>query len=124
MNILFVRDGVRYAEPPGYPGYAVGEDGRVASRWHPRKRVLQDCWHYLRPGVNGKGYLQVALYAEGKRRYVSVHKLVLEAFVGPCPRGLEVCHADDVRCHNHLDNLSYGTRSTNARQRERRKRER
>lgn len=47
-----------------------------------------------------------------KTRYV--HQLVLEAFVGPCPRGMETCHADDDGFNNHLSNLRWDTSSQNA----------
>ena len=42
-----------------------------------------------------------------------VHRMVLEAFAGPCPEGHECRHADDVKHHNYLQNLSWGTRSQN-----------
>lgn len=40
-----------------------------------------------------------------------VHRLVMEAFVGPCPEGMEVCHGP--KDNDYLSNLSYGTRSRN-----------
>jgi hypothetical protein len=42
-----------------------------------------------------------------------VHRLVLEAFVGPCPRGLECRHRNDVGADNRLTNLVWGTRREN-----------
>jgi len=39
--------------------------------------------------------------------------LVLLAFWGPCPSGLEVCHNDGSRDNNHLDNLRYDTHKAN-----------
>lgn len=52
-----------------------------------------------------------------KRRDFKVHRLVMEAFVGPCPEGLEVLHWDDNPANNHLSNLRYGTRSENVKDR-------
>lgn len=49
------------------------------------------------------------------QRYV--HRLVMEAFVGPCPDGLEVLHGDDNTANNQLGNLSYGKHTTNIEQR-------
>ena len=49
---------------------------------------------------------------EGGKSY-RVHKLVLEAFVGRCPGGLEARHLDDDPDNNCLRNLTYGTRSQN-----------
>lgn len=55
-----------------------------------------------RPGL-GKGVVRM------------VHDLVLEAFVGPKPRGREVCHGPLGRYKNTLSNLRYDTRSENVR---------
>ena len=49
----------------------------------------------------------------GKRR--SVHSLVLEAFVCPRPEGLLGLHRDDVKWHNHVSNLYWGTHADNMR---------
>jgi hypothetical protein len=66
----------------------------------------------LRPGNNKtSGHLHVCLSGRNDR---SVHVLVLEAFVGPRPLGMEARHADDDPTNNHLDNLSWGTRSQNS----------
>lgn len=59
------------------------------------------------------GHLYITLTKVKRRRSRPVHQLVLEAFVGPCPDGLEVLHSDDVPANNVLSNLSYGTRSAN-----------
>lgn len=42
-----------------------------------------------------------------------VHRLVMAAFIGPCPEGKEVCHRDGNASNNALSNLYYGTRSEN-----------
>jgi hypothetical protein len=42
-----------------------------------------------------------------------VHRLVLLAFVGPCPAGHEVLHLNHQPADNRLENLRYGTRSEN-----------
>lgn len=41
--------------------------------------------------------------------------LVLLAFVGPCPNGMECCHWDDDPSNNVLSNLRWGTKEDNAR---------
>lgn len=43
-----------------------------------------------------------------------VHRLVLLAFVGPCPPGMEGRHGDAIRGNCFLQNLCWGTRSENA----------
>jgi len=42
-----------------------------------------------------------------------VHQLVLEAFKGPCPPGMECLHKNHTPGDNKLSNLKYGTRSEN-----------
>jgi hypothetical protein len=45
-----------------------------------------------------------------------VHRLILEAFVGPCPEGMETCHFPDINpTNNALENLRWDTRSENTR---------
>ena len=65
-------------------------------------------------GSSPDGYCLVKLYLSvRKHRIRKVHQLVLEAFVGTCPVGLEVRHLDDNKSNNRLTNLCYGTRSQN-----------
>ena len=45
---------------------------------------------------------------------VSVHRLVLEAFVGPCPPGCETRHLNGNPADNRLCNLAWGTHRENA----------
>jgi hypothetical protein len=59
--------------------------------------------------INSRGYVIVALGGQSH----AVHTLVLTAFVGPCPPGMECRHGDDVGHHNHLSNLCWGTPSEN-----------
>ncbi len=57
---------------------------------------------------------------KGKRRLV--HKLVAEAFYGPCPKGHEVDHGDENTLNPSLKNLSYATKGLNASKRRRKPR--
>lgn len=116
----------RWRPVPGYEGlYSVSDHGRVYA--HPRERR---CGHpgsapqrrpgaLLKPNPVGtpRTHLAVALTKDGKRRDFKVHQLVLLAFVGPCPDGMETLHSDDDPTNNHLSNLRYGTRSENQRDR-------
>jgi hypothetical protein len=62
---------------------------------------------------NGTGYGIVNLKLDGAQQMRTVHRLVMLAFMGLCPRGLEVCHGDGVRHNNKLSNLRYDTRKGN-----------
>lgn len=55
------------------------------------------------------GHLAVDLPSGRKK----VHHLVMEAFVGPRPDGLETRHLNNNPEDNRLENLAYGTRSQN-----------
>lgn len=88
---------------PGHAPYEVSTLGRVRRR----ARVLK-------PFANSNGYLRVSLSAKRARRVAFVHVLVLEAFVGPCPPGMEARHVHDRDPRNCcLWNLAWGTDKQN-----------
>lgn len=68
----------------------------------------------LAPGVRKDGRLSVVLNREGRRRTRLIHQLVLEAFVGPRPNGMEGCHNDGICTNNVWTNLRWDTRAGNA----------
>lgn len=101
---------------PGYSGYyQVSNHGRVRSLDNVTMR--KDGSRYTRkgqilsPGLVG-GYLSVGLWV-GSRKQFYIHQLVLLAFIGSCPEGLEVCHYNDTKSDNRLSNLRYGTHVSN-----------
>ena len=62
----------------------------------------------------GKGqYPRITLTTKVKRERFNLHIVVLLAFRGPCPDGMESCHKDDDRTNNNINNLYWGTRSNN-----------
>jgi hypothetical protein len=65
------------------------------------------------------GHLAVCLVQGGVKRTRHVHRLVLEAFLGPCPEGMECCHDDGRPENNRLDNLRWDTRRANVQDRSR-----
>jgi HNH endonuclease len=66
------------------------------------------------PSADSSGYLKVNLSKDGKTTTLRVHQVVLEAFVGPCPPGMEGRHYPDPdKSNNALINLSWGTKSRN-----------
>lgn len=70
----------------------------------------------LRPYANRKGNylrLQVRLCLERKRYARGVGALVLEAFVGPRPDGMECCHINGDGLDNRVENLRWDTHSEN-----------
>lgn len=110
---------VEWRAVPGREGrYEVARDGRVRSltrvvRYVNRHGTLVSRparGVVLRPKRNPSGHLQLTL--EGCQ-YAWVHHLVLEAFVGPRPVGLEALHGDGNPANNNVDNLRWGTRREN-----------
>lgn len=96
--------------------YEVSSQGRVRSL--PRdvqigNRLRRAGGQSLSAIVGSRGYLVVNLSCNGRRTQVFVHKLVLEAFSGPRPKGLEACHNDGDRLNCALSNLRWDTRSSN-----------
>lgn len=103
---------------PGFEGwYEVSDLGKVRSveRWvtDTRGRRYLYASRVLNPKVRKNGYLEVPLRRNGSVTYKRVHQLVLLAFVGPCPEGMEVRHKDRTRANCRLDNLHYGTHLEN-----------
>lgn len=86
----------------GFEGlYDVSDQGRV--RNVKTRRVL-------RPGRTSSGHLTVAL---GRGNTRTVHSLVTDGFLGPCPPGQERRHLDGNTANNALSNLAFGTRGQN-----------
>ncbi len=70
----------------------------------------------LKPTIQKKtGYAIVRLWRDKKPHAKYVHRIVAEAFLGPCPSGYEVNHKheDGNRTRNNIGNLEYLTRSEN-----------
>lgn len=57
--------------------------------------------------LQANGYFHVTLCNKGVLRQVSVHRLVAETFLGPCPLGFQVNHIDGIKSNNALSNLEY-----------------
>lgn len=103
---------VLYRDVPGFEGYRVGADGSV---WSCRTThgIKPGVWKRLRPRTSKQGQLCVALALKGKMVPRRVHRLVLEAFVGPCPEGMEACHNNGDMTDNRPSNLRWDTHKNN-----------
>lgn len=96
--------------------YEVSDLGRVRSldrvvAFGQRERVAQG--RVLKPGKDVHGVRYVQLTGDGRRKVCRVHLLVLEAFVGPRPEGMEGCHWDDDKENNCIANLRWDTHAAN-----------
>lgn len=111
----------RWLPVPGKEGfYEVSDRGRVrsltrTSRYRQRSRIVERIFHgkVLRPDIDKDGYWIYRLSAGPGKRTVKGHRLVMMAFVGPCPSGMEVSHLDGDPGNNQLSNLRYMTTKEN-----------
>lgn len=115
---------VTYKDIPGFPGYRVGDDGSV---WSARKKrgrpgikdggsesYISNEWRQLKAAPNSSKRLALTLCVGNKPSSQAVHRLVLLAFVGPCPEGMECCHFPDRDpTNNALSNLRWDTKKAN-----------
>lgn len=88
---------------PGFPNYAITKTGKIWSRKTKK---------FLKPYNNGSSskYKKILLNNSVKKY---IHRLVLETFIGPCPKGMECCHNDGNPENNNLNNLRWDTHSSN-----------
>lgn len=116
-------DMATYRPVKNFPGYRVGDDGTIWSRWrnggNDRTSRLTSTWHQLKGWVDKRrgqqtGYIKVGLMRKGKLYHRRLHQLILEAFVGPCSSGKQTRHLDDCKANNALSNLVWGTATENA----------
>lgn len=103
---------MEWREIPGFPGYLASDAGLIRSlpRKGSRNRVLEPHTRYMR----GKPVCQlITVCVNGKPRTMRVHRLVLMAFVGPCPPKHEGCHNNGDPTDNRLSNLRWDTHAAN-----------
>ena len=94
--------------------YEVSDWGRVR-RVNSTRRIVQERNGMLLQAVKYDGYYDVQISGWGKRRSLSVHRLVLEAFRGPRPKRIVANHKNGKKTDNRLENLEWVTPSENVR---------
>ena len=93
-------------EHPYFTDYCITKNGRVWSKKLGRF-LVPHCYY------KGTPYLKISLTKDRVRFRRRVHRLVLETFVGRCPKGMECRHLDGDSKNNNLENLKWGTRLEN-----------
>lgn len=113
--------GVTFESIGRFPGYCFGNDGCVfgCRNKNGKPGFSPRGWYRFKITSNPNGRLYVGLInSDGVNIRVSVAALVLEAFVGPRPPGMEACHFPDKDfTNNRLDNLRWDTPKNNAKDR-------
>lgn len=109
---------MRIVPIPSEEGFFAREDGTIWTAWQNRRSgIPRKKWTYDESNLQ-----QVALYPDARGLYllaalighqVPVHVLVLKAFHGPCPPGMEACHEDRDHQNNAASNLRWDTHQRN-----------
>lgn len=113
-----MHDSERWLPVVGYEGlYEVSDLGRVRGldRWVESRpgRLRLIPGRLILAAPSNQGYLRVKLCRRGRQVKISVHRLVLEAFIGPCPAAQEARHGPGGKLDNRVSNLCWGTKAEN-----------
>ena len=106
MRVRYMKKGEIWRNVYGYE-YMVSNYGRIYSLH--RHKLLSLI-------TNHKGYKQIQLHKDGKRKMIEVHRIVAKAFPEICGEwfsGCEVDHIDTDRSNNNATNLRVCTRKDN-----------
>lgn len=105
----------RWKPVVGWPGYEVSDRGRMRSWKKCRRTPNEPLPRALNTWNIPRGYEVVTLKDRGSRSNEYVHTIVMAAFVGPRPEGMQVCHWNGDEADNRLGNLRYDTPANNQR---------
>lgn len=110
MNHIYINEETAY-ESVVYPNYFITESGKVYSIYVKGGQGSVDINHphELSYGVDNYGYLRVVLSWCGEKKYIHVHTLVVEQFIGHIDEGLCVNHKDGNKQNNNVNNLEIVT---------------
>ena len=89
----------------GYENYSVSRNGEI--RNDKTGRVLKQIY-------DNKGYLHINLYENGKKKKITVHRLVAEAFIPNSENKPCVDHINAIRDDNRVENLRWCTHKENS----------
>lgn len=93
---------------PNLKGYQASNLGNIRSLNYRNSKQIKN----LSKTIAGRGYLRVKITINGIGKNYSVHRLVIQTFLGENDK-LEVNHKDGNKLNNNINNLEYCTRSEN-----------
>lgn len=121
MSAGAVMNNERWRKVPGFPRHDASDRGQIGSRCNNNGK-LSKTRQVLKPKIDKNRYACVVLYRDGRGHHKLVHRLVLEAFKGPCPPGHEASHDDGDSLNNIPSNLLWEIPGENSRRLKRCKR--
>lgn len=89
-----------YKDIEGYENYQVSNLGNVRSLKFGKEKILK-------PVKDGKKYLCVVLYKQGKHKMCKVHRLVAQAFIPNSQNLPQINHKDEDKTNNQVNNLEW-----------------
>lgn len=91
----------------GYEGlYQISNLGNV-------KRIKKENYILCKPSKDSRGYKQIVLTKDKKRKSFKVHRLVALAFIDNINNYKEINHKDENKLNNNVTNLEWCTRKYN-----------
>lgn len=102
---------------PGFPGYFVSRSGVIyCNKLRGSTIGTTSRWYRLKLQIN-HGYPVIILWdGDGNSKHFKVHRLVAKTYI-PNPENKPcVCHKDNNRANNSVDNLYWGTYKENNKQ--------
>jgi len=91
-------------------GRIISKERKVSGKNNSIRTIFEK---EITPTFNGKGYLVVALYKDGKRYFKKMHRLVAEAFIPNPDNKPEVNHINGDKTKNIWTNLEWVTTKEN-----------
>jgi len=89
----------------GFPNYLIDTKGNVFSDKHNGRKKLKYKYNFEYPAV--------VLYKNKKPISKFIHRLLGENFIPNTSNKPFICHLNDIRTDNRLENLQWGTRGEN-----------
>lgn len=101
---------------PNYPGYHITRDGKVFCRKvKGSTKGAMGSWYEMKYRIN-QGYKHVNLWKNSNRKVFKVHRLVAIVYLSNPDNKPLVCHKNNIKTDNRVENLYWGTYYDNNRQ--------
>lgn len=104
-----------WAAIPGYDGYQVSDQGNIRSilkKGNHKSKKGSD-WRLLKPQIRKDNRRTISIATKGVYRHHFIYKLIMLAFLGPCPDGMEIAHLNGNCSDDRFVNLKYCTHKEN-----------